>query len=162
MKKVTPPKLKLLLLHYILTLRRLITTRSSVKEKDPLFSTQYKEILSILEVLEGTANGSAINTINTSLSGYFCSGTVFNLSRRVWTEMEINILEKGFDYTPIQNKINELKLKQDFEEFCHKMRIKWHFRIEPTPEFSTTYVFNLKYTWKPPNSSPSSEFCSSG
>ena len=61
--------------------------------------------------------------------------------------------EKGLDYAPIQNKINE----PDFDEFCHKMRLKWHFRNQPTPEFSTTPAFNPKSTWKYPNDSPSLE-----
>ena len=75
----------------------------------------------------------------------------------VLTEIEINILEKDLDYAPIQNKINELKFKQDFQEFCRKMRLKWHFRSETTPEFSTTPAFNPKSTWKPRNSSPGLE-----
>ena len=66
-------------------------------------------------------------------------------------------MEKGLDYAPIQNKINEPELKQDFEEICRKMRLKWHFRNKPTPEFSTTPAFNPKSTWKPPNTSPSLE-----
>ena len=73
------------------------------------------------------------------------------------TETEINILEKDLDYAPIQNKIIELKLKQDFQEFCRKMRLKWHFRNETTPEFSTTPAFNPKYTRKPRSSSPGLE-----
>ena len=77
---------------------------SSPEEKDILFSTQDKETLSILEEeLEGTANLSAIN--NTRLSGYFYSGTIFNLSRRVLTKMEIKILEKGCGFAPIQSKV---------------------------------------------------------
>ena len=79
----------------------------SVEEKDTLFSTQDKEILSVLEELEETAHVSAIN--KTRLSGYFFSETVFNLSRMVSTEIEIKIL--------IQNKIKELELKHNFEEF---------------------------------------------
>ena len=47
---------------------------------------QDKETLSILEELEETANVSAIN--KTRLPGYFCSDAVFNLSRRVLTEIE--------------------------------------------------------------------------
>ena len=66
-------------------------------------------------------------------------------------------MDKGLDYAPIQNKFNEPKLKQDFEEFCLKMRLKWPFRNEPTPEFSITPAFNPKSTWKPPNGSPSLE-----
>ena len=38
--------------------------------------------------------------------------------------MEIKILEKGPDYAIIQNKTNEPELVQEFEEFCHKMRLK--------------------------------------
>ena len=75
-----------------------------------------------MEELEETANVSAIS--KTRLPGYFCSDTVFNLSRRVLTEIEIKILEKVLDYAPIQNKIIEPELKQDFEEFCCKMRLK--------------------------------------
>ena len=37
------------------------------------------------------------------------------------------------------------------------MRLKWHFRNEPTPEFSTTPALNPKSTWKLPNGSPSLE-----
>ena len=128
---------------------------SCVEEKDTLFSTQDKEILSILEQLKETAKVSAIN--KTGLSGYFCSDTVFNLSRRLLTEIEIKILVKGLDYAFIQNKINETELKQDFEEFCRKMRLRWHFRNETTPEFSTTPALNPKSTWKLPNGSPSLE-----
>ena len=64
---------------------------------------------------------------------------------------------EGLGYAPIQNKINEPELRQDFEEICRKMRLKWHFRNETTPEFSTTPAFNLKSTWKPFNGSPSLE-----
>ena len=35
---------------------------------------------------------------------------------------EIKILEKGLDYAPIQNKVNEPELRQDFDEFSRKMR----------------------------------------
>ena len=37
------------------------------------------------------------------------------------------------------------------------MRLKWHFRNDPTPEFTTAPAFNPKSTWKPPNGSPSLE-----
>ena len=78
------------------------------------------------------------------LQGCFCSDTVFNLSRKVLTDTEIRILEKGLDFAPIQNKINEPELRTDFEEFCRRMRTRWHFRNEPTPEFSETPVFFTK------------------
>ena len=70
------------------------------------------------------------------LVGYFCSNTVFSLNRKVLIDIEINVLEKGLDCAPKQNKINEPELRSTFEEFSRRMRIKWHFRNELTPFFS--------------------------
>ena len=82
------------------------------------------------------------------LVGYFCSDTVFNLSRNVLTEIEIKVLEKELDFAPIQNKLNEHELRSDFEEFSRRMRTKWHFRNEPSPFFSQSPAFRPKFTWK--------------
>ena len=82
------------------------------------------------------------------LTSYFCSNTV-NLSRKVLSDTEIKILEKGLDYAPIQNKVNEPELRQDFHEFYRKMRLKWYFRNEATGDFSET-PFRCKSSWKPP------------
>ena len=49
---------------------------------------------------------------------------MFNLSNKVLTDLEIKVLEKGLDFAPIQRKINEPELKQDFEDFCRRMRTK--------------------------------------
>ena len=57
------------------------------------------------------------------LTGNFCSNTAFNLSQKVLLDTEIKILEKGVDYAPNQNKVNEPELKQDFDEFSRKMRL---------------------------------------
>ena len=51
------------------------------------------------------------------LKGFFCSKTVFNLSKKVLTEAEINVLEKGLDFAPIEKTLNEPELRKDFEEF---------------------------------------------
>ena len=40
-------------------------------------------------------------------------------------DIEIKVLEKGFDLAPIQNKINEPELRSDFEEFSRRMRTKF-------------------------------------
>ena len=45
--------------------------------------------------------------MNLELKDIFCSDAVFNLSRRILTETEIQVLEKGLNFAPIQNKINE-------------------------------------------------------
>ena len=65
--------------------------------------------------------------------------------------------EKGLDYAPIQYKVNEPKLCSDFEEFCRRMRLKWYFRNDPTPNFSEKLSFTPKSSWKPPTGHPNLE-----
>ena len=115
-------------------------SRSLEEESDTLLSTQDKEILSILEELENKNDRSNIKS-QSRLTGYFCSNTVFNLSRKVLSGTEIKILEKGLDYAPIQNKVNEPELRQDFDEFSRKMRLKWYFQNEAFKCFSETPSF---------------------
>ena len=64
--------------------------------------------------------------------------------KKVLTEAEIKVLEKGLGYAPIQNKVNEPELRCDFEEFCRRMRLKWYFRNDPTPNFSEKLSFTPK------------------
>ena len=103
-----------------------------------MLTAQDKELAKILEDLDCSkiTSENANLSDESRLSGYFCSDTVFNLSKRMLSEKEIKILEKGLHYSPIQRKINEPKLKSDFEEFCRRMRTKWHFRNEPSENFS--------------------------
>ena len=69
---------------------------------------------------------------------------------------EIKILEKGLDYAPIQNKVNDPELRQDL--FSRKMRRKWYFRNEATEDFSETPSFRCKLFWKSPQGNASLEF----
>ena len=103
-----------------------------------MLTAQDKELVKILEDLEfrKITSKNANLSDESRLSGYFCSDTVFNLSKRVPSGIEIKILEKGLDYSPIQRKINEPELRSDFEEFCRRMRLKWHFRNEPFENFT--------------------------
>ena len=64
----------------------------------------------------------SVNFSATPITGYFCSDTVFNLSNRILTDIEIIV--KGLDFAPMQRKINEPELRQDFAEFCKRMRTK--------------------------------------
>ena len=57
--------------------------------------------------------------------------------------------KKGLGFAPIQKKINEPELKSDFNKFCRRMRLKWHFRQE-LENFSEVPVFNAKSKWQPP------------
>ena len=75
-----------------------------------------EEILSILEDLRCGRNPvtsqsqisiPSILTEKCWLCGSFMSDTVFNLSRKVLTDTEIKVLEKGLDFAPIQRKLNE-------------------------------------------------------
>ena len=131
-------------------------------ESREVFSTQDKEFLSMLVDLPTNVDNNTSmeisseelsqqnNTYENRLTGYFCSDTVFNLSKMVLSDAEIKVLEKGLDYAPIQNKINEPELRWDFENFCRQVRLKWFFRKEPTPSFSETPAFKTKSSWNPP------------
>ena len=48
----------------------------------------------------------------------FCADIVFNLSKKVVTDMETKVLEKGLDFDLIQRKMNEPELRSDVERFC--------------------------------------------
>ena len=87
-------------------------------------SSQDDELLRILEDLqnEKLVNSNRNCSDDTRISDYFCSDTVFSLSRRVFSEDEIKVLEKGLDFAPIKNKVNEPELRKDFDEFCRRMR----------------------------------------
>ena len=129
----------------------------AVVDNPTILSSQDEEILSILEELQRKSPSKASNNSNDCIPGYFCSDTVFNLSEKVLTDIEIKVLEKALDYAHIQNNINEPQLRRDFEEFCRRMRLKWHFRNEPTLYFKETPVFAPKSTWKPPKGHPNLE-----
>ena len=62
--------------------------------------------------------------INENLEGYFCSKSVFNLSKNVLTETEIHVLEKNLGFALTRTKINETDLRADFNKFARKMRCK--------------------------------------
>ena len=87
---------------------------------------------------------------------------MFNLSKKILTDIEIKVLklilkfEKGLDYSPIQNKINEPELRINFEEFCRRMRLNGIFVISLHP-FKETPVFAPNSSWKPPKGHPNLE-----
>ena len=81
----------------------------------------------------------------------------FNLSKKVLTDAEIKVLEKGLDYAPIQNKVNEPELCSDFEECCRRIRLKRYCRNDPTPNFNEGPSFTPKLSWKTPSGHPNIE-----
>ena len=88
------------------------------------------------------------------LKELFCYKIVFNMSKKILSEAEIKVLEKGFDFTPIQKTLNEPK---DFEECSRRKRCKWNFRNRPTNHFSEIPAFILKSGWKHPKGHASLE-----
>ena len=80
------------------------------------------------------------------LKRYFCSDTVFNLSKKVLTETEIGVLERGLGFVPTPNLINEENLRWDFDDFSRKMRCKWYFRNKISANFSEVPAFKPKYS----------------
>ena len=92
----------------------------------------------------------AAKVINERLEGYFCSKSVFKLSKKVLRETEIHVLEKGLGFAPTPTRINKTDLRADFNEFARKMRCKWFFRNEPTKNGSEVPAFRVKSNWKPP------------
>ena len=51
------------------------------------------------------------------LKRYLCSK-----DKKVLTETEISVLEKGLAFAPIQKSLNEPELRKDFEDFSRRMR----------------------------------------
>ena len=122
------------------------------------FDTQDRKLLDILEELGNVekAKEHHVNVISLGhLRGHFCSDAIFNLSHRVLlSDAKIKVLEKGLAFVPIQRNINEPGLREDFEEFCCQMRVKWHFRNEPSDTFSNKPAFSPISNWKPPEGQP--------
>ena len=84
------------------------------------------------------------------LQGQFVSKNVFNLSNRVLTEAEISLLDKGLQFVPTPEKIDRYQIKKDLERLGRHIRLKMHFRNEPTENFSTTPAFRVPSNWTPP------------
>ena len=148
--------------------------REEIQNHDNSVSDMDEELLSVLINLQNAVpdtqheignpivkseglSTKAIVTDEGRLQGSFCSKTVFNLSQRVLSEIEIQVLEKGLDFAPIQKSINEPELRKDFEEFSRRMRIRWNFRDQPSEDFSDKPAFRPKSNWKPPPGHPGLE-----
>ena len=122
-------------------------------------TSQDRQLISILDSLRSVSvTGPSNNTDSTRLTGYIGFETAFNLNNRAaLSDEEIKVLEKELDYVPIQNKINEPELRNDFNEFCRKMPLKGYFRNEVTSNFSKVLAFRPKSTWNPPKGQPNLE-----
>ena len=152
--EITPPRLST-------TSAEMQNSSNSLENSTPDslgLTSQDRNLISILDELQNiSVTGPSNNTDSTRLADYFCSETVFNLRNRALSDAEIKALEKGLEYAHIQNTINEQKLKNNFNEFCRRMRLKWYFRNEITPNFSEALAFRPKFSWNPPKVHPNLE-----
>ena len=73
------------------------------------------------------------------------------------SDTQIKILEKSLDYALIQNKVNELEIRQGFDEFSRRMSLKRYFRNEAAEDFIKRPSFRCKSSWKPPQGNASLE-----
>ena len=130
------------------------SSNSQISQNDVnVFFSQDKELLSILQDLQQNSS-SETNSSSKRIGGYFSSDAVFDLSSKE-IDIEINILEKGLNFAPVSNKINEPELRKDFEEFCRRTRIKWYCRNDISENFSEKSGFTSKSKWKLPQGHPS-------
>ena len=49
--------------------------------------------------------------------------SVLNLRKKVLTETEIRVLQKGVGFAPVPTEINETDLTDDFNEFTRKNEV---------------------------------------
>ena len=98
----------------------------------------------------------ATNNDERNLAGSFCSKTVFKLSQNALSDIEIQVLEKGLDFSLVQRSLNEPELRKDFEEFARTIHIKRNFRNKPS-DLSDESAFRPKSSWKPTPGHPGLE-----
>ena len=103
----------------------------------------------LLETLESLCDNNKGHSEEGRMAGSFVSEYVFNLSKKVLSQREINVLQKGLGFSPNQSFINEADLRRDFNEFGRKMRCKWCFRSK-TQSSKEIPTFHSKYTWNSP------------
>ena len=129
----------------------------------PVLSNEFTSNISTLnndtsvsssQTLDGSEYEVSHSVSTQRLKGYFCSDTVLNLSKKILNETEIKVLENGLGFVPTPNTINEEDLRRDFDDFSRKMRCKWYFRDEMSPDFRDIPFFRPKSFWKPPPGHP--------
>ena len=101
---------------------------------------------SLLETLESLCDNNKDHSEEGCMIGSFVSDYVFNLSKKVLSQTEINVLEKGLGFSPTPSFINETDLRRDFKEFSRKMRCQWYFRNK-TQSSKEIATFHSKSTW---------------
>ena len=82
------------------------------------------------------------------MEGKFVSDNVFNLSKRVLTEVELKLLSKGLTFIPTPEKFDKHQIKLDVEEFGRQVKLRLFFK-DDEKDFSYTPAFRVPSTWTP-------------
>ena len=80
------------------------------------------------------------------MTASFVSDYVFNLSKNVFSQTEINVQQKRLSFSPAPSFMNETDLRKDFNKFSRKMRCKWYFRNK-TQSSKEIPTFHSISTW---------------
>ena len=97
--------------------------------------------VSLSQLVDERGNEVSPPVTSKRIKGCFCSDNVFNLSKKVLNEIEIKVLEKELGFVSTLNIIIEEDLRRAFVEFSRKVRCKWYFRDEPSPNFNKVPAF---------------------
>ena len=61
------------------------------------------------------------------MEGKFVSQNVFDLSDRILTKNEINVLDKGLNFVPTPEELDGLKIKNDLEKLGTDIKLRITF-----------------------------------
>ena len=80
----------------------------------------------------------------------FVSENVVNLSNRVLTSDEVQVLSRGLNFCPTPKNIDRFQLKKDLDEFGRRIKLKYYFDVGR----DTIKRFKNKSKWVPQINEP--------
>ena len=83
------------------------------------------------------------------IEGKFVSKNILNLSNRVLTEYEIQVLGKGLNFVLTHEKLDHYQIKKDLERLRRDIKLRMHYKTDATPAFSENKEFKIPSNWTP-------------
>ena len=76
-----------------------------------------------------------------------------NISNARLSRDEISLLSKGLTFCPTPSRVDNFQVKQDFDEFYRRLRLKEYFYDSDAIDMNSTSVnpFRKKSGWEPPH-----------
>ena len=121
-----------------------LNTSSDGKANEEDDSNTFMEMASDEQIFE------VAELLNGRLKGYFVSDNVFNFSHRKLSKAGVSLLSKGLKFCPTPNTIDKSILKEDFEKFVRKLRLKWQYHNDN--RIFDPNIFKPKSKFNPPKS----------